>query len=72
MYPKEQDENQYEDEANWFYIFCVEAKEEDMIQCIHCKTWVHTRCAKSIDVLIYYFTSKILCKDCKKRVDELQ
>ena len=60
IFSKEQDENQYEDDPNWFSILCGEVMEEDMIQCMHCKSWVHTGCTNVKSSITKYFYT-----DCK-------
>ena len=49
-----------EGDSSWFCILCGKEKEEDMIQCMDCRSWVHTRCAK-----VKASIKKYLCKDCK-------
>lgn len=56
----EEHKDNSEDCANWFCILCEEVKEEDMIQCMGCKSWVHTRCAKVRPSIKRYY-----CTDCK-------
>lgn len=29
---------------NWFCRLCAEERQEDMIQCLQCKDWLHTKC----------------------------
>ena len=37
--------NKKETGDSWFCRLCEETKEEEMIQCMKCHTWIHTRCA---------------------------
>ena len=30
---------------SWFCTLCAETKEEEMIQCLKCRIWIHTQCA---------------------------
>ncbi|KAG8223924.1 hypothetical protein J437_LFUL003731 [Ladona fulva] len=46
LFSDEQSDDQYEGDSSWFYVLCGAVKEEDMIQCMSCRSWVHTRCAK--------------------------
>lgn len=38
---EESDENVQE---NWFCGICAEERQEEMIQCLRCKVWLHTKC----------------------------
>lgn len=29
---------------SWFCLLCEETKEDEMIQCMKCRAWIHTRC----------------------------
>ena len=31
--------------SDWFCNLCAKDREENMIQCLKCKTWVHDLCA---------------------------
>lgn len=46
--------------SSWFCALCSEVKEEDMIQCMDCRSWVHTRCANVKPRIKRYF-----CPNCK-------
>ncbi|KFM72134.1 hypothetical protein X975_17024, partial [Stegodyphus mimosarum] len=45
---------------SWFCILCEETKEEEMIQCMKCHAWIHTRCA-GISAAI----KKFFCCNCR-------
>lgn len=45
LFSGEQGEDHHKDDSIWFCILCGEVEEEDMIQCMNCRSWVHTRCA---------------------------
>jgi hypothetical protein len=33
-------------DSSWFCFLCGNSSKVDMIQCVQCRSWVHTRCAK--------------------------
>ena len=45
LFSNEDKEDQDEGDSSWFCALCTKEKEEDMIQCMNCKLWVHTKCA---------------------------
>lgn len=45
--------------SDWFCFICGEDREENMIQCLKCKSWVHDVCA-GVDKR----TKKIVCDVC--------
>lgn len=48
-----------QNETTWFCTICDETKEEEMIQCIKCHSWVHTKCAGVMPKI-----KKYLCFNC--------
>lgn len=49
-----------EDAATWYCKICQENRQEDMIQCTECDTWIHELCAGVDKNTVDY-----LCDDCK-------
>jgi hypothetical protein len=53
-------------DSSWFCFLCGKSSKEDMIQCLQCRSWVHTRCAKVKPSKKKYYCSmctarKIIC-----------
>jgi hypothetical protein len=34
-------------DSSWFGFLCGKSSKEDMIHCLQCRSWIHTRCAKA-------------------------
>lgn len=48
---------------SWYCVLCKEDKQEDMIQCMECRTWVHATCANVSPLRKIYFCPKCLLYD---------
>lgn len=46
---------------NWYCIICEEDVQENMIQCLSCKIWVHEKCAN-----VSKSAKKFHCSSCRK------
>lgn len=44
--------------SSWFCFLCKNCYEEEMIQCLKCRKWVHVRCAKVSPRRKIYYCSK--------------
>lgn len=57
---KQKNESKTVGESSWFCIICEENAEEEMIQCMACRLWVHTNCGRVSARVKKYF-----CPSCK-------
>lgn len=59
LFHKEQKRKGSGGNSSWFCVLCKKIKEDEMIQCMDCKLWVHTRCAN-----VKPSVKKFFCSDC--------